>query len=65
MCVLHNIEVSAVVIIQTEISWRADMSGIQKENDLSFDRMGALSVIHIIHSVWLMPSELITNHATR
>ncbi len=45
--------------------WIADVSSMQKkESDLSFDRMGALSVFHIIHSVWLKQSEHITNDVT-
>lgn len=41
------------------------MSGMQKKkDDLSFDRMGPLSVIDIIHSVWLKQTERITNDVT-
>lgn len=55
-------EASAVDTCQIEISWIADMSSIErKKTDLSFDRMRSLSVIHIIHSVWLKKTERITN----
>ena len=59
---MHAREASAADTCQIEISWIADMSGIEREkNDLSFDRMRSLSVIHIIHSVWLKKTERVTN----